>query len=51
MLEILQFIFENGWHFFGSAFLLMIIAAGIGSIRMFNTTIIHEAKEKSNKEY
>jgi hypothetical protein len=32
MLEVLQFIFQDFWHWFGSFLIILVIASGIGGI-------------------
>lgn len=50
MLDILNFIFQDAWHFLGFSFLVIIISNNLG--RMFSTLIVHQylsdKKEKNN---
>jgi hypothetical protein len=47
VLEILNFVFQDGWHFFGCLLLLLIVMAGLS--HMFTVQHIHY-DDKNTKE-
>lgn len=48
MIELLEFVFRDGWTFWGVFLLVLIICWGIGNIRLFTINHYHDREKEAN---